>query len=175
MNNLGKLTQKLLWIVGLGLVMGILVATAGCGENKPTREQLLKRAEAYWEARRINDLHTIYNMEAAAVEGRMTPDQLGKAPFGRISLVAYEFREIKIEGDNASIIVDLEITIPEFKGTSVSGPSTTDRWTFINGDWYHGLSAAAIEETKAAEPEVATKDAESEQAKDPEPDKTSKP
>ncbi len=165
MNNLENRMQKLFWIVGLGLIMAILAASAGCGGNKPTQEQLLKRAEAYWEAWHINDLHTVYEMEAAAVEGRMRPDQLQR-PSGRIRLVGYKFRDVKIEGDNAYIIVDREITIPEFEGKSVGGPSTIDRWTFINGDWYHGVNAASLEEAK---------DAEAEKAKDAEPDKTGKP
>lgn len=150
MNNLENRMQKLFWIVGLGLIMGMLVATAGCGESRGTREQLLTRAGAYWEARRINDLATIYKMEAAAEEGHMSPDQVQKAPFGRIQLVGYTFREVKIEGDNASMIVDLKITIPDLKGKSVGGPSTVDRWSFIDGDWYHGLSAASVEKAKEA-------------------------
>ncbi|MGH8476448.1 MAG: hypothetical protein ACRER2_11870 [Methylococcales bacterium] len=138
MNNLIKQTRKLLWIAGLGLIAGMPGATAVSAENKQTQEHLLKRAGEYWEARRINDLHTLYGLETAAAEKRMTPDQVQKAPFGRIQLVGYKFRELKIEGGNATMVVDLEITIPELEGKSVSGPSAVDRWTFIKGDWYHG-------------------------------------
>jgi hypothetical protein len=150
------MAKNFLKIVLVVLAMGTMATVAGCGGENRTQTHLMKRANAYWEARRINDLSTIYSMEAETAEGHLTPDRIQKAPFGRIQLVGYTFRNVKIDDNLASMTVDLQITIPELEGKSVAGPSTLDRWTFVKGDWYHGgISPASNREPKGSEPAKA--------------------
>lgn len=149
MNSFGNPIRIRRRIATMSLVFVVMSIGVAFAANKYSEEHLLERANDYWEARRVGDLHTIYQMETATVEGRMLPHQVPKAPFGRIKLVGYKFRDVKIQGDKARFVLDIEITIPELEGKSVTGPSNVDRWTFVEGDWYHGADRATLDAEKA--------------------------
>lgn len=135
------------WVL-FGELMAAAVAYAG---DQRRDEALRERATAYWEAWRANDLHTVYQMETARVEGKMTPDQMQQARFQRLRVVGYKFKEFKIDGDSAEIIVETELTMPGLQGKSFGGPPKKDHWTFVQGSWYHGKSVKTAGDAKATD------------------------
>lgn len=100
----------------------------------PTEERLLERVNKYWEAVKIRDFSTMFQMEAAALKGIMSADTLRRAT-GHTKLKAFNIKEIKIEGEKA--VIRLE-RIYRVENTAAAVPTVSiDPWIFIEGDWYH--------------------------------------
>lgn len=121
-----------------------LVILAGAGytwfdfQSRHGEKALVARANQYWEARKANDYNTAYQLEAATVSGRLTPDEVDVEPEWGRRLVGYKIGNIVYYGDKAEIEISKEYVMREFsKPFGVPRPSK-DLWTFVNGRWYHG-------------------------------------
>jgi len=96
-------------------------------------EPLEHRVQRYWTARSVNDLQTVYSLEAAARPGGwLTPDryrQIGGLPVRKVQIL-----ETKVEGERASIKLQGEIEVGSFGWTQ---QTLTEEWVLIDGEWYH--------------------------------------
>ena len=62
----------------------IVLSISGCAglQVQSDEEQLMERAEAYWQARELRDAHTVFELESAAEpRGWLTP--LGATRIGQ--------------------------------------------------------------------------------------------
>jgi len=103
------------------------------------KEQLRERAALYWDSVRIHDFLTLYSMETAKVQGLMQPHQVQKRTNFDVRLVSFDLGAIKIlDSSSAEIDMHGQYTMMEFEGKTYDGGITKDRWTLIDGQWYHG-------------------------------------
>lgn len=123
------------WVAGAWLAFAASAGVAAAGGDEAA---LRERAKLYWEARKINDLQTLYSMEAATEEGRLRPDQMSRNQFSTLRIVGYSFTDVKIAGGKAQIKLDTEVMHPAIEGKTLMGPAIVDYWTRIDGKWYHG-------------------------------------
>ncbi len=114
------------------------VAVFAENETAPTKDRLTERATTYWDAVSSRDFATIYRLETGSLDGSLTPDAVRKF-LGRSKLERYSFREVTIEGNVGEILVD---RVHSIEGINAPITSTQrDRWTFVDGDWFHGSVA----------------------------------
>lgn len=108
-----------------------LVWSATSGSPGLDDDHVLEKVRTYWSAREINDLHTAYGMEAAALPGGW----LTLALMQRIGLpvrdVSVELLEQGPEEARFRVRADVEIGVLGFVPQEV-----TERWIRIEGDWY---------------------------------------
>ena len=107
--------------------------------SKHNKEAVLARAKIYWEATRLNDLYTRYTMEAPVAVGKGLPHQYRKRVAFGARVAAYKLGEVTINGDTATVQVETEATLPDFQGKTFKVAPGKDVWTYIKGEWYHGI------------------------------------
>ena len=133
-------TLLVLAIAGAVLVTAVVTIMLLSRESDQRRhKELLSRATQYWDAFRINDLYTCYNMEAEVVLGRVMPHQYDTYTMFNASLAGYTFTDVRVNGDTAEITVVKELTMPDMNGKTFYAGKVRDGWTYLNGNWYHGL------------------------------------
>ena len=103
-----------------------------------TEERLMQRVNAYWEAVRVNDLRTAYEMEAETVNGDFSPDEVEHRRQWDMKIVGYILGKPSLAEDSATIEVKTVLTMMEFDGNTFTGGARQDIWTYVKGDWYHG-------------------------------------
>jgi|UPI00047DB4E4 hypothetical protein len=126
------------WVVWTAGVWLAVVTSVGVAAGAEGEAALRERVKAYWDARKINDLQTLYSMETATVEGRLRPDQMSRTQFSTLRIVGYSITDVRITGDKAEIKLDTEVMHPAMQGKALVGPSIVDYWTYVDGNWYHG-------------------------------------
>lgn len=129
--------------VGIWLSVIVLLALGGgayfwWNHVNHGEEALRERAKDYWEAMRLNDLQTAYNMEAETVAGTLLPHEVEVKREWGMRVVEYRLGDATIYGDKGEIKVALTMTMAEFEGHTFPGGMLTDYWTFMRGKWYHG-------------------------------------
>lgn len=145
------------WILLTFSLLGFsLTGGSALAENKAKDDKLRERATAYWNAWRINDLHTVYSMEAGTVEGKYTPDVMRKSLYSALRLVDYKFIDVKVDGDTAKILLEMTMTRTELEGETFEAPRRLDSWTFTHDDWYHGALMDAPKSTSGNPPPTDT-------------------
>ena len=103
------------------------------------KEQLRERAALYWDSVQINDFLTIYSMETAKAQGLLQPHQVTKRTNFDVRLVSFDLGSIKmLDSGSAEIDMHGKYTMMEFEGKTYDGGFKKDRWTLIDGQWYHG-------------------------------------
>lgn len=108
-------------------------------QSRRSESTLLARAHQYWEARRLNDYLTAYELEAETANGQLAPDEVETRPEWGQRVYSFQFGGVEYFNDQAEIELTLETIIREF--TKPTGKSTSkDLWTFIKGQWYHGAA-----------------------------------
>lgn len=96
-------------------------------------EPLEHRVQRYWTARSVNDLQTVYSLEAAARPGGwLTPDQYRQ--IGGLPVREVQILETKVEGERASVKLQGKIEVGSFGWTQ---QTLTEEWVLIDGEWYH--------------------------------------
>ena len=104
-------------------------------DKAPSEARLLERAKIYWDALKVRDFNTMYEMEAAAREGLMSADSLRRS-VGRSRLTGYDFKGVRIEGDKAVIRVERQFRMEGIASAGI--PSViSDPWMYRDGDWFH--------------------------------------
>jgi hypothetical protein len=140
------------------LAVGALLLAAGYAwfdfQNRHSEATLLARANQYWEARRLNDYLTAYELEAETANGQLAPDEVETRPEWGQRLHSFKLGPVEYFNDHAEIELTTDFTIREF--TKPMGASTKkDLWTFIKGRWYHGAAekgGAGIRKPGSAQP-----------------------
>lgn len=129
------MVRATVWLSGILFVLLALTAVAG---DKDREALLKKRVDAYWEALRINDIHTVYYMEWGTVEKRITPYAMRTLLSSTYRVVDYKVKEVNASGDKGEATIEIKLTRPDLDGKSFLGPNQREHWTFINDNWYHG-------------------------------------
>ena len=107
-------------------------------------ERLEHRVQRYWTARSVNDLQTVYSLEAAAQPGGwLTPDQYRQ--IGGLPVREVQTLEIKVEGERASVKLQGKIEVGAFGWTQ---QTLTEEWVLIDGEWYHQTLKPRAQEGK---------------------------
>ena len=101
-------------------------------------ESLMYRAEQYWEAIRVNDLQTAYNLEAETKAGTFLPHEVEVNPEWGLKVVQFKITNEEVKGDLGQIDVTTLLTMREFGGKTFPGGIKKDIWTFMDGEWFHG-------------------------------------
>lgn len=134
---------------------------AGCEPPKPPKseaEVLLDRAHAYWEAARVFDLYTMYQMELGVKEGRFIAADLGKMLTGsKTRVVSFELKNPQVNGDTGTVELDLRVTLNAVGGKGWNVAPTQDKWNKVDGVWYHGMTKEQGEAAVKAAQEAAAK------------------
>lgn len=136
-----KVRNRLFNFFGVLLVVATI---GGCatvpdeGFAKSSAARLQERAEVYWEARRLSDTHTWFEMESAGRPGGwMSP--VMAARMGRdIRFEEISVGKVAIDGDRATVEVTAQVRYLAM--AQVAHPFrqvVEDRWVFLDGEWYH--------------------------------------
>jgi len=118
----------------VALALGTL--TAGCAALQSPEESLKERAQAYWNAKKINDALSAYKYEDISLQAEQNVQNYAK----RTSSIEYRVAEVKgvklTSANEGEVTVDLSYTLP---GTIITKPISTsirDYWIEIDGQWY---------------------------------------
>jgi hypothetical protein len=148
-----SLTRHWRWL-GLGLLAIGAVYAWFDFQDRHSEASLLARANQYWEARRLNDYLSAYELEAETASGQLAPDEVETRPEWGQRLHSFKLGPVEYFNDHAEIELTTDFTIREF--TKPMGASTKkDLWTFIKGRWYHGApekGGAGIRKPGSAQP-----------------------
>jgi len=128
-------------VIGIIGLLSLLVAGYfGYDYHKRHGEAaLLGKANQFWDAIRVNDLVTAYNMEAEMLHGTLHPDDVKLRQDWGIRLVSFKLGAITYYGNHAEIELTRELTWPDSKTKTRMKPPIKDTWTFTQGQWYHGF------------------------------------
>jgi hypothetical protein len=94
---------------------------------------LLERAERYWRARELNDIHTVFELEVAASTrgGWLTPMLMARMG---MSIRDVELQLLEIADERATFEVKGMVEV----GAMGFVPQTAqDRWIRVDGQWLH--------------------------------------
>lgn len=132
----------------LGIFSFLLVLCLyGCDQQAAVKNPegaLRDRATAYWNARKLNDILTFYQMEDGSLEGGdLKPEDMSKYLEARGKLVGYEFKHMEVNGDKATIQVVQKCEYPWTRGAPIN-LSIADQWVLIKGVWYHKQPAGGF-------------------------------
>jgi hypothetical protein len=140
------------WVVWVAGVWVAVTASVGVAVEAAGEAALRERAKVYWDARKINDLQTLYSMEAGTAEGWLRPDQMSRNQYSTLRVVGYTITNVKITGDKGELKLDTEVMHPAMPGKALMGPSIVDYWTLIDGKWYHGGRSKAAKSGSSPSP-----------------------
>lgn len=133
-----------------GLLGGLSVA--GCTQKPSDTEALMQRANTYWEAATVFDLATMYDMEIQALDGSYIAADAVQVLASPTRVDQFKLANPKIDGDTATIDLDLSLRIADSPAPGWSLPPRPDYWTKVDGVWYHGKHRAPSAEPSPAPP-----------------------
>lgn len=116
-------------------------------QHRRSEERLLERAREYWDARRLNDWNTVYAMEAETAKGSLAPDEVDTRPEWGKRIFSFELGKIERFDNYAEVEIKKSIILRELT-KPISTNATSDVWTFMNGDWYHGVEDVGSSEIR---------------------------
>ena len=105
------------------------------------RKSLPERISQYWNAKKVNDIRTIYEMESAKLDGTMTPSQANYYNSGNVYVNSFEVEDIQYQDDSAVVTINRQLTFDDLGGKEFPSRAQ-DRWILIEGQWYHDSSSA---------------------------------
>lgn len=127
-----------------------LLALAGCEPKKSDTELLMERATAYWEAARLFDLVTMYDMEMAARDGRYLAADAAEAFSGPNRVLKYQLSNPQVDGNSGTVELALTLVMTKYGGKGYDLNPSQDKWTKVDGVWYHGLTKEQAEQAAKA-------------------------
>jgi hypothetical protein len=107
--------------------------------SRHSEAALMERANTYWEAIRSNDLVTAYQLETETAMGTLAPHEVELRRDWGVRVVGYRLDPGVIDGDKAEIPIVLEVTLPDSETKTKKKSGKKDFWTYIKGQWYHGI------------------------------------
>lgn len=110
--------------------------------SRHSESALMERANVYWEAVRTNDLVTAYQLETETAMGTLAPHEVELHRDWGVRVVGYQLEPGVIDGDRAEIPIVLEVTLPDSETKTKKKRGKKDFWTFLKGQWYHGIPQA---------------------------------
>lgn len=128
------------------------ISLAGCTKKPTDVEALMQRANAYWDAATVFDLATMYDMEVQALDGSYMAADAVQVLASPTRVATYKLANPKIDGDTATIDLDLQLKISDSPAPGWSLPPRPDFWTKIDGVWYHGKHAVPAAEPPKTPP-----------------------
>lgn len=119
---------------------------AGCATNATSvaaaNDNLVPRAQAYWDLIRANDKVAAWSYEAASKDQSMTLE--GYLKRGGIVYDAVEVRGVRsMDGDNAVLDVWMRYGIPMLRLKNQEAVAQ-DHWRRIDGVWHHVMRKSAM-------------------------------
>lgn len=137
--------MKKKWIFIQSVLFAVLVAGYFWRDyiSKHSEEALLRRANQYWEAIKLNDLVTAYKLEAETVNGGLLPHDVELKHDWGIRIVNFKLGSVQYFDDYATIELSTEITLPDSTKTRNRRP-VEDVWTFTKGQWFHGTVGGSM-------------------------------
>jgi len=155
------------WQIYVGVVvlaaLASLVACAGVPVSgtppsqaerpaKSDAEVLRERAQAYWQARLMDDMPKAYTFEQPGLRGRWSVLEYVRNVSLGIKATAADVTEVRIDGDMADVYVDVQgrQMIPGWDKI-VMRTTLVDDWQKIDGQWYHVIDFHLI---RAGKPRV---------------------
>ena len=142
------------------LVLGFFLAYQGWQWQLKQRHGepgLLPRVQAYWEAVRLNDHYTKFQMEAPVKLEQVDPSMYNMQRDFNYRVIQYSLGEVSIQGDRASVKVTQSLSLPDMGAESFNA-NLTDWWSFIDGEWYHGRPLGEKTQNKNIEQNPPTED-----------------
>jgi len=137
------------WFVGVVVLIVLLLGgQLAMREWTHRPEAVLNRASAYWEAVRLRDLLTQYQMETKTALGLMKPHEFTKRKPFNAHVVRYKLGQVKVMDDLAEIDMELENALMEMNGKTLPAQTVKDVWTFVDGQWFHGDIPRPVKGTK---------------------------
>lgn len=131
-------------------------ALAGCEPKKTDAELLMERANAYWEAARLFDLLTMYDMELPAKDGRYLAADAASVLTAPTRVRGYQLSNPQINGDSGTVELTLTLVMAKYGGKGWDLAPSQDKWTKVDGVWYHGITKEQAEAAKAAAGKAAS-------------------
>jgi len=131
------------------LLLGLLITSLAGGiawysyQSRHSEAALIARAHEYWEAVKIHDLVTAYQMEAETARGTLFPHEVELRHDWGVRVVGYQLGKVDYFDDYAEIEMSMEITLPDSTKTQTK-KGKKDVWTFMKGYWYHGVPGDSV-------------------------------
>lgn len=162
-----KKIHVMVWQRGGGLVVLCGLATllacarvpvSGIASTQPERparsdhEVLRERAQAYWQARMIDDMAKAYTFENSLMRSQVPLMYYIRTIGTGIKLTGVEVNDARIDGDQADVFVGMEghHMIPGWHSTQTKR-TLIDDWQKIDGEWFHVIDFHLI---RAGKPRV---------------------
>lgn len=143
------------------LVLMAVLVSPGLGWADDNLQQALKeRAQQYWDAYRINDLMTVYQMESGSLPGGgLTPDKFaGRVAAGKAFMRLENVRigEVLVKENEGEVNLIVDQNIVRWDVVKKDRPMK-DSWVLIDGQWYRRTSPG-IGEIFAPKPPAAAEE-----------------
>lgn len=128
----------------LWILLTAVIGLAGCERTAETTRDanetdvLMKRANEYWEAARLFDLRTMYDMELAVKEGRYIPADAAAVLAAPTRIAKYELKNPAVTGDSGTVELAMSVVMAKYGGRGWDLAPRQDQWTKVDGVWYHG-------------------------------------
>jgi hypothetical protein len=110
-------------------------------EDFKTEVRLRERAQAYWAARKEDDVETQYSLEEVSLTKKVSlVEFIRKKPVADI--LEFELGNVQMDTATGKATIPVKVTaVFKLSGFSKKPLITTlnDSWTFLEGDWYHTL------------------------------------
>lgn len=109
--------------------------TLAAAAEESAAARLQQRVTDYWDAIEVFDLYTAYGMELGAKNGSLTPSEFRRRQGGTDwELVDHRIERIETDDGSAEVALELTFDVPQLD-KRLTRPAT-DRWTYAEGDWY---------------------------------------
>lgn len=136
---LGKINRHIFVLAGLaGVLVAAINGTSAWGADEV--QALRERAQQYWEARRLNDWLTEYQMESGSLTGKeLTPDVFAARLNNRSA--AYRFQnpritDVTVQNGEGKVTVIVDRKFIRW-GSTQKDEVIRESWVLIKGRWYH--------------------------------------
>jgi hypothetical protein len=119
------------------ILLGALALFAAADETAviPDQAALTKRVAQYWEAYRVRDWATVYQMESGARTGTLSA-YAARSAFAQVAsrVLGFEITSTQIEGPKATVTLDIKLKL---QNTGREYPhQLAQDWIAIDGEWY---------------------------------------
>ncbi len=141
-NNIFKMIAKMdryRYIIISPIILTLFVASSsyaglfGKGEEESLRQQAVR----YWNSKLTGDMITCYQLEEPAFKKAVPISQYVKG--GNVIYKDVSVKEVQVDGDNATVIVELHYIIPALGSRLVFPDTVKDKWKKVDGKWFHHM------------------------------------
>ena len=142
---LGMIKNRRIFVLA-GVLVAAINHTSAWGADEV--QALRERAQQYWEARRLNDWLTEYQMESGSLAGgKLTPDKFAGRLSNRSRVYRYQnprITDVTVQNDEGKVTVMVDRKFIRW-GSTKKDEMIKDPWVLIEGRWYHKTGAGIHE------------------------------